>query len=579
MDRKIFRRIVIAGFLNYFVISITGIIDCAVIGRFMGSAELSAYNLADPVFSFFVLLSSIIGTGLSVVVSKDLSIGAKDRADKTVKTVITLIVAISAISALIGIFIPESINKLLGGADFDQDVFKAATDYIQPLLISALPMIMYDVLCTFSVLEGADKYMQISSVVMFVTNVLSDVIIVLTGSGMLELSISNGICYTLGTLIICLFYLRGKSMFRLQLCKPDMKLLIRVLKSGIPMIVKGLCGILWPLSVNRLMMRYGSVQGLAALSIQNAIHYLPVALCQGISNATLILTGIYSGEQDREGLRKVNRYILRWSLIGVTAVAVFMILLSSPLMVLFTDDPEVQSLSASALRLYLIGTPFLSLNLCAAAYFQGIGRNAASSLVVFVNHIFLSISSAILLAWQFGTRGIFASYGVCEIVMTGLLLLLILFIGFIRRRSKEYTERKVYPEIRSGISSIEEAVIMSEKVFTFCRENGIDVKTANHIALCTEELAANSIEHGFNDGKEHNLEFRSVIIDDILYLRLRDDCRRFDLVERYNIIRPQDPTKNIGLRIIFGIADDVSYSSAFNMNNVCVKYSIKLPQD
>ena len=278
-------------------------------------------------------------------------------------------------------------------------------------------------------------------------------------------------------------------------------------------------------------------------------------------------------------MRKVNRYILRWSLIGVTAVAVFMILLSSPLMVLFTDDPEVHSLSASALRLYLIGTPFLSLNICAAAYFQGIGRNAASSLVIFVKHIFLSISSAILLAWQFGTRGIFASYGVCEIVMTGLLLLLILFIGFIRRRSREYTERKVYPEIRSRISSIEEAVSMSEKVFTFCRENGIDVKTANHIALCTEELAANSIEHGFNDGKEHNLEFRSVIIDDILYLRLRDDCRRFDLVERYNIIRPQDPTKNIELRIIFGIADDVSYSSALNMNNVCVKYSIKLPQD
>ena len=43
----------------------------------------------------------------------------------------------------------------------------------------------------------------------------------------------------------------------------------------------------------------------------------------------------------------------------------------------------------------------------------------------------------------------------------------------------------------------------------------------------------------------------------------------------FKIINPDDPTKNIGLRIIFRKADAVNYSSALNMNNVCVKYLIR----
>ena len=113
------------------------------------------------------------------------------------------------------------------------------------------------------------------------------------------------------------------------------------------------------------------------------------------------------------------------------------------------------------------------------------------------------------------------------------------------------------------------------KVRAFCRENGIEARDAAHIALCTEELAVNSIEHGFSDGKKHHLELRALIRGETLLLRLRDDCRRFDLVERYKMINPDDPTKNIGLRIVFSKADDVSYSSALNMNNVCVRYKVQ----
>ena len=59
-----------------------------------------------------------------------------------------------------------------------------------------------------------------------------------------------------------------------------------------------------------------------------------------------------------------------------------------------------------------------------------------------------------------------------------------------------------------------------------CIGSGFSAADAYHISLCTEELAANSIVHGFNDGKKHSLEARVLIGEDDLYLRLRDGGQR-----------------------------------------------------
>ena len=62
-----------------------------------------------------------------------------------------------------------------------------------------------------------------------------------------------------------------------------------------------------------------------------------------------------------------------------------------------------------------------------------------------------------------------------------------------------------------------------------------------------------------------------MIAGDKLFLRLRDDGRPFNLTERYKMLNPDDPTRNIGLRIIFAGADDVSYNSSMSLNNVCIR--------
>ena len=573
MEKHIFRRLVAAGFIKSLTLSIAGMIDCIIVGHFLGASGLSAMKLAMPVFSVLSLFSSILSTGLSVAVSRELTRGSRDRAIATMQSVFTFCVFIAALSMLIGFVCPSALTVLLAGKDIDMEVFRTATDYVAPILISALPLILYDVLGTLAMLEGADRHMRVASVVLLVANVAGDLVVVHMNAGMKGIAAATGFSYLCAFAVVTCFFFGKRSMFRLKLRMPEAGSLWNVTVLGLPMLVRGLCGILWPMAVNRLMIRYGTMSGLAALSIQDAIHYLPAALCSGIASATLILAGIYAGEQDREGQRNLNASIIKWSMIGGTLISLVLAIAAAPLLRLFSDDEEILALGISALRLYLMGVPFLALNFASAAYLQGVGKNREAGMVIFINHILISISSAFVLAKFFGTKGIFASYGICEVIMTGVLLINIAVVLFLQRRKRTPEKEEQKTELRKSIQSIEDAVEASMQVHRFCLENGLNSRDAHNIALCTEELAVNSIEHGFNDGKKHNLELRVVIGEGRLILRLRDDGRRFDLVERYKMINPDDPTKNIGLRIVFAKADEVKYSSALSLNNVCVIYN------
>ena len=54
-------------------------------------------------------------------------------------------------------------------------------------------------------------------------------------------------------------------------------------------------------------------------------------------------------------------------------------------------------------------------------------------------------------------------------------------------------------------------------------------------------------------------------------IRFKDDCRPFDPQERELMMTPEDPAKNIGLRIVFRIAKEHSYQNLLGLNVLTVK--------
>jgi anti-sigma regulatory factor (Ser/Thr protein kinase) len=118
------------------------------------------------------------------------------------------------------------------------------------------------------------------------------------------------------------------------------------------------------------------------------------------------------------------------------------------------------------------------------------------------------------------------------------------------------------------IHTMHEVTKAAHKAEGFCIRHGHDEKISNHIALCVEEMAANTIQHGFTmDNRHHDLSVRLLHKNAGLVLRFRDDCGAFDPV-RYI---PKDEEDALGLRLVLAFATDARYTYAMNLNNVCIR--------
>lgn len=573
MDKRVFRHLVVVNALLFLTLSVTGMIDCAVVGHFLGEDGLAAMKIAMPVFSVLSFFSTVMSSGMSILVSRELTQGRREGANQVIGTVVLAGLLLAALCLLAGLLIPDTLVRIFGGKHLAAPVFAAARAYMVPILFAALPILFYDLFGALLLLEGADRYLKYASCTILVVDTAGDLLAVLLGAGLGGIAAASAAAYLFAAVVLASFYLRGRSMFRFHPQDGSFRQMPVVVRAGLPMGLFFLCDIFWPLLVNRLMLVFGTMPGLAALSIQDAVRYLPGAFCYGIANTALLLTGIFAGEQDGTSLAQMRKRILAWGLIGGETIAVVLGLAAPVILRCFTSDPQIAALGVSALRWYLLGIPFLSVNYALASVLQGLGKNRLAAAFILLNHLLLPVLLAWLLGARFGTQGIYASYGLCEIAALAVAIMAALFLRSKVKESPWITAswEPIVDELRMPIRSEEEAVLASQKVAAFCQKHGLPPADGYHIALCVEELAVNSLEHGFKDGGRHQLELRLLLHEQSLILRLRDDGRPFDLVERYKMAAPDDPTKNIGLRLVFAAADSVEYSSALNWNNVCVR--------
>ena len=91
----------------------------------------------------------------------------------------------------------------------------------------------------------------------------------------------------------------------------------------------------------------------------------------------------------------------------------------------------------------------------------------------------------------------------------------------------------------------------------------LSVAESGFVALCLEEVA-----HG-------PVDVRAVCRGGDLILRFRDTGRLFDPTQYIRQFRaaPQDPAKNVGLRIVSGTAAEMRYITLLDCNIVILRFS------
>jgi anti-sigma regulatory factor (Ser/Thr protein kinase) len=204
---------------------------------------------------------------------------------------------------------------------------------------------------------------------------------------------------------------------------------------------------------------------------------------------------------------------------------------------------------------------------------------------VYVNTLSVIDGIVDVVVFSFLLIGPFGVNGVCIANVLNGVVTTLYIIGYAwfmnKRMPKNVEDLMVIPDnfgakkedrLDFSVKTIEEVLEVSRRVQNFCLERGIDAKKAYLAGLAMEEMAGNIVEHGFiKDKKKHSIDIRVVNGSEDVILRLKDDCIPFDPKERSKIAANDDPTKNIGIRMIYKIMKDVNYQNLLGLNVLTVR--------
>ncbi len=581
-------RTLLPQFATELSLSMTSIIDGIIVGNFYGKNGLAAVGLGAPILSVFTITAGILSTGNSVICASHLGKSSNDEAGRIFSLSILWSFILSVLLTALCVGGAEEI-AILFGAGKSPELLADVTDYIRGFSMGAGFILLRQLLAPMINMEGGNGFMFVSSISILSVDFIADYVSsAYLNGGTFGLGLASAISYVFGCMVFVFFYIRGRGGLHVSLfgCF-SLRESLHILLEGIPTALKRLCDLITPVLTNRFILTIASVSAVATLSVQSSATRFPLCVVLSLSTTVLMLIGTFYSESDRNEMELACKKMLIHSVLWSTLVAALFFVFATPLAAFFVrDDADIIGMSAYAIRWYVVGIPFLALNQCAVFYLQAVGRRFFANTIMIADRFVSTVALVYLLGWLMGERGIYIANGISEVALT-----VILYIALcIRNKGIVTNIRQLLllpddygvPEedcMFALFRSKDDAIGISKDIQEFCLKKGVDKRRAYVSALCTEELAINVIDHGFTRADQQlsvRLFIRTPKEDDERHritIRFRDNGRPFNIKERRRLIEqePEDPTGKIGIRLVFVMAEDVSYIAAYGMNNTVIR--------
>ena len=555
------------------VLSINSIIDGAVASRFISAEALGAIALFMPVVKLLETINSIFMGGSQILCGQYIGKNMIRKSSAVFSTDLFSMFLVGLTASLSCFFFSRPIASLFIK---DAVLLTALSDYIFGFSFGIIPMLFIPQLSAFLQMENQKKRTYVGIGTMIVMNISLDILFVsVFDLGMFGLGLATSISSLAFCLVLASYYVFKTPVIRFRLSEVMPKEIGSIARIGFPGAVSNLGQTVRAVLLNTIILSFVGNEGVSAFSAVNSFGAVYWACSGAVATAVRVLSSIYAGEEDRTGLHAIMKTALAKGLVLVCAVAV-VCMLCAPLFTGIFFGPEAGAVYRMALTgfiLFPVSMPFSCLCSVFSAYYQCLGRIKIVNLLMFMDGLFGVIAFSFLLAPVLGMTGVWLAQ-----IINGLLTTLVILF-YTRDFQKKWPSTVedllvledsfgVQPNDRIDIqvSDMNEVINLSESVVAFSRSHGIDGRRAMVAGLCIEEMTGNIVLHGFNDGKDHNIDVRVVYKDDGLLLRMKDNCRIFNPKEVQDLFTPEDVTHNIGLRLVSGIAESMSYNNALGIN-------------
>ena len=561
--------------------AVNGIVDSLFASNLIenGKSAMSAIGLFGP-FNHFLYAASIMFVSGSQILYRKYLARDRQRINGLFTVTLTASAALSVAACLLMVTaVLTGMTRVFVTAEPDLTMFNR---YILGQVIGIPALVAGQQLFSFLSLENRRQRTMVASLACFAVNGLMDwLFIVAVPMDTFGLGLSSSISAWVFFAVQAVYYLRGKSEWKLSFRGCRWQDAGQIVKLGYSGALSRFVEMFRCLIVNYLLLRYVGSVALSSFAASNSLLAVIWAVPFGMVAVSRMLFSISIGEEDRSSLVITMKIALTKGMLLMCAVVALLVLCAEPLTQLFYRDPAdpVYGMTVMGFRLLPLCMPLAMLSLHYACYAQTAEKKVMSTVLPIVDGMLGVVLVSLVLIPPMKMNGLYLAN-----IANGVICALVIFIGAavsLRRCPRTHEDLMAIParigvekdeRIDISVRSMEEVVTVSEQVIAFCEKHGIDRRRAFCAGLSLEEMAGNVIEHGFSaDARQHSADIRVLHKDGGITLRIRDNCAAFDPSGYLKLMEMTETGKNVGIRLICRIADEVSYQNLLGMNVLTVR--------
>lgn len=525
MSKKYFSML-FGGTLSAMVVTLLLVSDSVIAGAVIGPDAVAGVTLVSPLYSLAAFFGTVISLGVPVLYTTEMGKFNKERADRIfgLGLLMSLIVGV-ILFLLTGVFG----EMYLRGYSPTEEILSEAKSYLTFMRFTILILPIQQLLSAAVYSDGDEAVSATSNAVQGVGNITFSVVLCHV-MGIRGIGLASFIFYAVSIAILMIHFTKESNSLRLCLYF-SFDILKEVIRYSIIDSSSCLFSAILTATLNAFASRLYGAEYLILVSVVTLSRNIQ-SLFDGVGHAITPILSVYVGEENHDGLR--DGYSMANKTAIVEGIAVTLVLVGiAPFVprVLNIVRPELILPVVTGIRLYALGSVFVSLLYLLSSYYLAIGRIALGFAACLMRDVIPGVFFAIVMGRVFGMYGMISGLTAAPAVAY-ILLMLYITIRY-GREDCPLLLSKVPGNDRSYrfqlVAEPERIIGLQKKVEALLLENNVDSRTVGRIKLLIEELYILIWE---KNGKKPVLsECIVVLLPDGIRIDTKDDGILFDISE------------------------------------------------
>ena len=390
--------------------------DTFFVSKGLGTNGLTALNLAIPVYNFIHGTGLMLGMGGATKFSVCKGLDKKTEGDRIYTNTVYLALTFSLIFVLTGAFFSKQLALILGA---DSGILAMTDTYIHWLLLFSPAFIINDILLCFVRNDESPQLSMLAMLTGSFSNIILDYVFVFPMKmGIFGAVFATGMSPVISIAIMLLHWFKKKNTFHLVKTKPKGAIIRQELSLGFPSFIAQLASGIVMITFNTIILKLEGNTGVAAYGVIANISLVVVAVYTGIAQGIQPLISSFYGKGNTRQIQFVLQYAMVTMLVLSCIVYVSLFIFAQPVTRVFNSEnnPELQQIAVSGLRLYFTSSAFAGCNIILAIYFTSIERPLPAHILSILRGLIIIIPMAFVLSAIWHMTGIWLAYPITELL-------------------------------------------------------------------------------------------------------------------------------------------------------------------